>query len=445
MNVGRRTPRSMALILAAVVVLAACSSSGSKSTSTTAASGGGATTTSAVSNGYGLAYTGGTAGKADSTKAPVVIGYVNEEGGVPAFPEATQGIDAAVSYVNGELGGIQGHPVQLEKCAVQVEADGQRCGTQFANDSKVQLVITGSLTVGNKSLYTILAGKKPVLVSNPLANEDFLTDGVTAYTPGAPGVVTGMAIFVAKNLTGVKKVAVIHGDDAAAKFGAENIFKPELVKLGITDVTLVQVSDTATAPDVQQAVQAAGADKADVLVPLVTVQLCIATYDALQALGIKSTVVTTGLCYGTPVTQHLHDVGSKDVVPNGWYFGGYGYSYFIPDDASGMTTYLAKIHQYAPAGVEYTGFAGPVFANLLTAVKLYNQIGPDSVNTTNLAAAIKAFKGPMMLVAGPMSCGTQPLFKSLCGTQMGVELYKDGKWTPIADALNNQAIDAGKG
>src|SRR5258708_16011414 len=143
MNVGRRTPRWMALILAAVVVLAACSSSGSKATSTTAGGGGGATTTSAVSNGYGLAYTGGTAGKADSTKAPVVIGYVNEEGGVPAFPEATQGIDAAVTYVNAELGGIQGHPVQLEKCARQVEADGQRCGTQFANDNKVQLVITG--------------------------------------------------------------------------------------------------------------------------------------------------------------------------------------------------------------------------------------------------------------------------------------------------------------
>src|SRR4029077_4136488 len=99
----------------------------------------GATTTSTISNSYGLAYTGGTAGKADSTKTPVVIGYVNEEGGVPAFPEATQGIDAAAAYINGELGGIQGHPIQLEKCSVQVEADGQRCGTQFANDSKVQL------------------------------------------------------------------------------------------------------------------------------------------------------------------------------------------------------------------------------------------------------------------------------------------------------------------
>lgn len=445
MNVGRRTPRVTALALAAVVVLAACSS-GSKSTGTTTAPGGAATTTvPAISNSFALAYTGGTAGKADSTKTPVVIGYVNEEGGVPAFPEATQGIDAAVAYVNGELGGIQGHPVQLEKCSVQVEADGQKCGTQFVNDTKVQLVITGALTVGNKSLYTVVAGKKPILASNPLATEDFLTDGVTAYTPGAPGVVEGMAVFVAKNLQGVKKVAVLHGDDTAAKFGAENLFKPTLAKLGITDITLVQVSDTATAPEVQQALQSAGADKADVLVPLVTVQLCVATYDALQALGIKATVVTTGLCYGTPVTKHLQDLGSKDVVPNGWYFGGYGYSYFIPDDASGMTTYLAKIHQYAPAGVEYTGFAGPVFANLLTAVKLYNQIGPDSVNATNLAAAIKGFHGPMMLVAGPMNCGTQPLFKSLCGTEMGVELYKDGKWTPVADALNNMAIDAFKG
>ena len=44
-----------------------------------------------------------------------------------------------------------------------------------------------------------------------------------------------------------------------------------------------------------------------------------------------------------------------------------------------------------------------------------------------------------------MNCGSQPLFKSLCGADMGVELYKDGKWTPVADALNNQPIDSSKG
>jgi ABC-type branched-subunit amino acid transport system substrate-binding protein len=257
-----------------------------------------------------------------------------------------------------------------------------------------------------------------------------------------------MAVFVAKFLPNVKSVAVVHGDDPAATFAAQNLFKPLAAKLGLTNVTLVPVSDTAQSAEVQQQIQNAGADKADVLVPLVTVQLCSAVYDALQSLGTNPTVVTSGLCYGTPVTKHMKDIGSKDQVPNNWYYGDYGYSYFSPDVASGMTTYLAKVHQYGGPNVEYTGFAGPTFANLLTAVQLYNKIGVDKVTVTNLSSAVTNFKGPMMLVVGPMNCGhfPNPLFKSLCGSQMGVQQYKNPNWVPTMNGLSNppNPIDVSK-
>jgi branched-chain amino acid transport system substrate-binding protein len=442
MTGAHRLVRFAAVAAVGALVLTACSSSKSNSPGTTAAGGG--TTTTTVTNDWALQYTGGTAGKADPAKAAVVIGYVNQQGAVPEFPEATDGINAAVQYVNNELGGIQGHAVKLDTCFIQSEADGQKCGTQFENNDAIKLVITGSLTVGNQSLYNVLAGHKPVLISNPLGIPDFITGGTTALTPGAPGVVKGMAVFVAKHLQNVKKVAVVHGDSAAEVIGTSTLFKPLLAKLGIdaNNITPVQVSDTAQSPEIQSAIQAAGADKADVIVPLVTAQLCNAMYDAIQALGIKATVVTSGLCFGTPMTKHLQqDLGLKDQVPNGWYFGDYGYSYFLPDAPSGMTTYLAKVHQYSKPDVEYTGFAGPVFANLLTAVKFYNQIGPDAATTTNLQQKLTSFKGPMMLVAGPMTCGSQSLYKSLCGNQMGIEHYKDGKWVADAEGFTNNPID----
>jgi branched-chain amino acid transport system substrate-binding protein len=389
-----------------------------------------------------LNYTGGTAGAADTTKTPITIGFVNEEGGVPSYPEATQGAQAAVDYVNKELGGVQGHKLVLQKCLVQTEEDGQKCGTQLANDPKVQVVLTGAMVLGNQSLYSVLAGKKPVIIGNPITPPDFTTKGTTAFTPGAPGDIQGLAVFIAKHLQNIHKVAAIHSNNPAGTNSFNALFKPALAKFGITDVTGVPVADTATSTDYQQALQSSGAAKADVVVPIVTVQGCIATYDALQALGIKPTVVTTGLCFGTPMTQHLQkDLGQKDQVPDGWYFGGYGYSYFLPDAASGMTTYLAKIHQYGPANVEYTGFAGPDFASLLTIVKFLNAIGADKVTADAINAQIAAFRGPMMLVAGPMNCGANPVFPSLCGTQMGVEQYKNLRWIPVADALNNAAID----
>ena len=98
----RRPVRLLALVSALAVLLVALAGTGA----------------GAESNDFGLAYTGGSAGKADKKLAPITIGYINQEGGVPSFPEATAGINAAVKYVNNELGGAQKHPVVVKKCTV---------------------------------------------------------------------------------------------------------------------------------------------------------------------------------------------------------------------------------------------------------------------------------------------------------------------------------------
>jgi branched-chain amino acid transport system substrate-binding protein len=440
-HTSRRRVRCIAVAAALALALAACGGDdddtvSSEDDATTSSSG-----EAAVSNEWALGYTGGTEGPADDTLEPIRIGYINQEGGVPAFPEATIGIDAAVEYVNEELGGVQGHPVELVDCVVQAEEDGQRCATEMLNNDDVAFVMTGVMVVGNGSLSTVLSGKKPVFIGFPAVPEDFVASDAFAFTPGAVGVVRGMSTFVGEYLDGVETVAIVHADNASGQASADVFLKPGLAEYGITDVKTVGVPDTATGPDLAAAIQAAGGDTADLFIPLLTVQGCAATYDALQSLGVQPKVLTTGLCYGTPMTEHLRDLGLDDPVPDGWYYGDLGYSYFMPDDASGMTTYLAKIAQYGPEAAEYTGYAGPLFANLLTSVKLLNQIGADNVTADAVRQAAATFTGPMMLVAGPMQCGFDPVFKSLCGTQMGVQQYADGEWASIANALNGKAIE----
>src|SRR4051812_20016053 len=172
----RRSITLTAVGVVAALGLAACGGGGTASKTKTVGAATSPTTAAAsdaTSNSYALSYTGGTAGKADPTKPKIFVGYVNEEGAVPAFPEASAGIDAAVKYINNELGGVQGHPLELKKCVVQTEEDGQKCGTQFANDNDVKFVLTGVLVLGAKSLYSVLSGKKPVIIGNPVVPEDF--------------------------------------------------------------------------------------------------------------------------------------------------------------------------------------------------------------------------------------------------------------------------------
>ena len=73
-------------------------------------------TSSSITN-Y-VAYTDGTATAANPRLSPVTIGWVNQQGGGLAFPNATLGAQAAVKYINTRLGGINGHPLQLATCFI---------------------------------------------------------------------------------------------------------------------------------------------------------------------------------------------------------------------------------------------------------------------------------------------------------------------------------------
>jgi branched-chain amino acid transport system substrate-binding protein len=400
---------------------------------------------SSINSSLALKYTGGKAGKANSKLTPIRIGYVNEQYGNPSYPEATQGTQLAVKYINNNLGGVAGgHPIQIVSCYIATEEDGQTCGTQFLNDPTINLVLTGALSVGAASLYSVLAGKKPIIVGNGLTAPDFTTVGAVTYTPGAPGVVQGMAKFIAQGGLGkVKNVAVVGTTDAAAETSVKLLFTPILQKAGI-NVSQVFIADTAAGATVQSAIKAAGASTADVFVPITPVQGCISIYDALKSLNIKPKVLTTGLCFGTPLIQHL-----KGTFPNGWYFGAYGVSYFPPlvnnvkvPASAQVKAYEQVVKAYNPT-MQYTGFAGPEFGNMLTIAKLYNQLGA-SATVAQLTSATQNFAGPQWGIPGtPVSCGKiSTLFPTVCIAQMGIEQFKNGKWIAIADAYNNKLINA---
>lgn len=396
----------------------------------------------AAVTGWALDYTRSPGGPADGE--PIRLGYANSE---PFAPEATLGIDAAVAFANAELGGAGGRPIELVRCAITTVEDAAACGAQFANDDAIAMVLTGSIVVGNNEFYAAVGGSKPVLIGNGLAADDFVTTAGVSFTAGATGVVQGMAEFTIEEFQ-PETVAVIFSDNAPGQAAANLLLKPAFDAAGIT-TSMVPVADAATAPDVASAMQAAGAESADVLVALVTLPNCINMYDSIRSLGIDPVVIASGLCFGTPMEQHLEDVGDEGDYPDGWYFGDYGYSYFNPDLESGMLTYVTKVLEYgSPAAgaseIEYTGFAGPMFANLLTAVKLINAVGVDALTFESLDAALRGFTGPMMLQVGPIECGLPP-FVASCGHQMGIQQYVDGEWVSVRNGLNGDPIDVTPG
>ena len=168
------------------------------------------------------AYVGGK-GKAKANLSPVVLGFINGQGGPPNFnfPQPTRVIAAAVKMVNTELGGVHGHPIQLDQCFIaQAEEEGVRCGQQMANNQAVKVILYGAVVVGNQSIYATLKGAKPV-IGGVTANPADPTAKNAYFLNGSQTSVLGpFATYTKRAFPNVKTVAIVYpnqpGADSAA-------------------------------------------------------------------------------------------------------------------------------------------------------------------------------------------------------------------------------------
>jgi hypothetical protein len=391
-------------------------------------------------------YIGGVANKA-AKGSTITIGFLNDDTGTPAYPENVQGADVALDLINKSLDGVKGHKLAIDECDVSTSATASSCAASMVS-AHVKVVLTGTVIAqpDGQMYQTLFAAHIPVIVGNGLTSTDFAPPqkpaagtGVT-YLPGSPGVVIGMAKFIGLGGTGKKPTSVtgfyLQGD-SGSQTAFNLLFKTSKYLKGIT-VTGEQIASPWSLSDVEAAEAAAPAGS--MFVPLLPVQQCISFAQGATALHLHNAVVTTGLCFGKQLKQTLGN------YPNGWYFGDYGINYFMYDSklttSQQLAVYIAAVDKYAPT-IDYTGFAGPSFSDVLTAAKLYGLAGGASATSAKLATLIQGFKGPQWGISGPMNCGhVDPLlFPAICGKYIGIAQFISGKWVPIQDAYNNKLID----
>jgi branched-chain amino acid transport system substrate-binding protein len=167
-------------------------------------------------------YTGGTKGAADPSKSKVVIGWTNQQGG-PADPSpyATDGAKLAVKYVNEELGGVDGHPVELASCYTSTtEEQGQSCGQKFANDDSVDVVAVGAMSIGSQPLMASIDGAKPMVYSVAAGASDAQNKNGYILFGDLIRVLPPLATF-SKQVLKAKTAAVIYPEAAGLSYAAD--------------------------------------------------------------------------------------------------------------------------------------------------------------------------------------------------------------------------------
>ena len=376
-----------------------------------------------------LDYTGGTAGAAEGE--PYRIGFPHSSA---PFPEGDEAAEAAVELINSELGGVGGRPLELVTCDLAVPEDGAKCGAQFANDDSIDLVVSGLVLAGNADLYAALPGEAAALMSTPLDASDYTNPNAVSYNTGALGAGMGGAMFVNEDLQ-PESQALVATDDVAGRGGA-SVLTPIAEEAGVALQT-VFVPPTATAAEIASALQATGAATADVVSLGLFEQGCIAAYDALRSLGLEPTVVTTSVCTGNAMQDHLADLG-EGTAPDGWYF--VGGSLRVEELPEGAEAYVTMAEELGLGDVAETVAAPIVFGAIMNAAKHLNGVGLDAASFETLDEAVREFEGPDMLQTGPIECGIPP-YISVCANEISVSRFIDGEWEAVRSAPGGNPVD----
>ncbi len=374
-----------------------------------------------------VTYTGGHAGKANPKLSPVVIGAINTQGGqVLVGPGWSNGVKTAVQYVNKYLGGVNGHPLVVSYCfTTSAEEEGTKCGQQFANDKRIKVVEFGAVAVGNQSFYAALGNNKPTVGGVELLPVDAQRKNGFALF-GTNDSVLGPWGTLGKNVLHAKTAAVVYVQVPGIDYGAK-VEQASLESAGIK-TTLVGFPSTAT--DLTGPLTAAGAQNADMIVPQANAAGCVNIAKALSQLGKSNTpVVSNPLCLDPAVPAGLGGDLPK------WIYGIASSLGFDTTDPA-VKPFVRGLTLVGQPKLAADAWVIVAWGQILTTVKLMNQIGVTHVTSANFTSTIRKFKGPQALGAPSLQCGKYPAEPAACNDQAQFFQYEGaGKFKRITGFL----------
>lgn len=305
---------------------------------------------------------------AEAAMHPVRIGFDSQEEELFSIIEARRAAEAAVAYINAELGGVDGHPLELEVCTSGDGPEGAvACAQQFANDDDIHVMITSSYSSNEAAEVTVPAGLPQLALANLPDDWQRATEWI--FDPGFLGLVQGPAAYAADAL-GASTMTIICLDDPffleacdAASIFAENA---GLEVVGITPAAYEQADYIGVAT-------ASGAADVDVVMAAIDGTQCSPLADALSSLSVETAVITFDTCA-------LEDTVASGAI-SGWLVFG---ASALPVDPSLADDAILEgqriIETYGSEEAEVYGLAGWSLVSVLGVHAALVDVGYDDLS-----------------------------------------------------------------
>ena len=258
-------------------------------------------------SGSELGDTTATSAGTEATGEPVAVGFVNSEGGAFSVPELRVGNEVATDYINDNLGGVGGRPLEVKRCATDGSPEASiDCANQFV-EAGVVAVVEGT-DLGGDAMLPILADAGIPLVGHVQFGPARMFDPNSTYF-GAAALAYGAAALQFYADEGAESVVWFLPDEPSSHAFTDASLEPTSEALGIDYTTVYYdaaspnwavLATTAVAedPDVSGTIAATDAQCAEMVGALrdagydgrILAASCVGLHDALgdDAVGVDT-------------------------------------------------------------------------------------------------------------------------------------------------------------
>lgn len=359
-----------------------------------------------------------------ATGPPLIVGMINTEGSVlGSFPELRRSTEAAVAYVNQELGGVHGRPLQLELCITDgTQARSQACATELL--PKKPLVVLGGVDLAaGVPLLILWENGVPYVGATPILGRELTQPGSYLVAGGAPADLLGIAEYATGPLK-AKKVGVVYldlpGILSRAVEGAERVLRER----GVTDVRIV--AEKADAADLVPALSAAAAGNPDVIIAAFDGRGCTRIMQARHALGLTATMLYPSSCFSEAVLA----AGGPGAE------GAYLATGFLP---YGDTTdpevalYRDKLARYGDEG-DLSALSQAGFSLVMILYRTLGAIDPGSLNPAAVGEAFAAARDAPGFMSHSYTCDGKRVIamRAVCNPWVRIVRHQGGETTDAA-------------
>jgi len=371
---------------------------------------------------------------ADPSLEPVRIGMINQEDTpLGSFPEVRAAAETAVAFINAELGGVDGRPIELSTCITSFSPEQSAgCAQELVQEGVVALV-GGVDVTSNGSFPVIEQNELPMVGGIPAGLPEQRSPYAFSFSGGGAGGAAAFMKHAADN--GATKVLLAYGEFESFEVAARDYAAVVGESLGL-EVELLSFSLFVAdyLPVVTKAVDVG----ADALIVLAADSACIPVMQAMSDLEVQAQLYLTGAC----ATEAIIDASGDNIL--GVLFNSEG-----PVEAGDPEgdLYGDAVDMYA---TEPAGGAGTVgFRGMMNLYGLLAQLGGDNISSESILGAARATVDQPSFWGHPYTCdGRQvPGLPGLCAPQQilfevasaGADPSGVGEWIDTAELF--QVVD----